>query len=106
MPHLVSGDATPCLLRDPGIQGTGAVPKQPVLGKVAGVHGFPMQQVHTLDSGASPWQKCRRQQLGCEGPQLLIDHVGFQGEVAAQGGIAPAHHHPLIQPAHGLCLRQ
>jgi len=66
-----------------------------------GVHGLPMQQVHTVHGGAPTRQERRHQQRGVEGAELGGDLIHLQRKVTAQGGITTADDQPAIDPAGG-----
>jgi hypothetical protein len=99
-------DASATLLSHPIGQVTGLVTKQSVSGEGGGVHRFALEQVHPMAGGAPARQEGGHQQGAVEGAQLLCQQLHLQGEMAPQGGVAPAHQQPLVQRAGGLGLGQ
>ena len=83
----------------PGRQKTGAVAKLAILRKGAGVHGLAVEAVLARHGGAAAGQEGRHQQSGVKGPQLGLQQLALQGEMAPQGGIPPTQQQPAIDHA-------
>ena len=96
--HRRRRDAAAALLRHPVGQMAGAVAEEAVAGELALVHGSAVQPMHPVDGGAAPLQEGGHEQGGVERTELRGDRLHLQRIVAAQGGIAPAHHQPRRPP--------
>ena len=96
--HLLGSNAACRFFGHPIGQKAVLVAKQAIAGKGAGVHGFSMQQVHARHRGAPALQESRHQKRCIKGAELRADGLELQREMAPQGGIAPAHDHPVVNP--------
>ena len=104
--HLPSGDAPAALLLHPLPEVAGGVGEEAIPGKGRFMDGLARQTVHPIHRGAAPFQEGGHEEGGIDGAQRLGQGLHLQGEMAPQGGIAPAHHQGAVHPPFGLGGRQ
>ena len=97
--HAGRAQAAAAALLHPVGQVAGGVAEQAVAGEVALMHRLAVEPVHPVHGGAAALQEGGNEQGGVEGTQGRRQLLHLQGEVAAQGGIPPAHQQPVIEKA-------